>query len=346
MSAIKANDTSIACVFIFSYRMAQKQDNKMTTVSLYRTQVDRSGAKVPSEAPCACFQCSAFSRRVECPMNNGVRDWELDQVSCCGGLCTAQPTCMHASTKDGDIGMSTGGKNPVTGAAFYGRAPQLAVTYDLKYVDTVNQLRRVHAMYGQRGDNSTGLLAMASQFCSVPVKNGDGSIVSRINDPNSDDWCSKWYHGLSPSDSDAFIQRYCTRNPTSKDCACAMRSRDPLYDKVKAMKVFNDGCWYSPCADSVGQLLPNAVRNPTCPSNVCQVAYQIIDTGSVTIEDVKNIINCNFDDYKPKPDPPKPDPPKPDPPKPDPPKPDQPISTKVMVALVILAIVLVIAAFA
>ncbi|QCQ67806.1 hypothetical protein ECIV_ORF51 [European chub iridovirus] len=321
----------IKTVFIFSNIVKDK-----IMISLYTTQTNRDNARLPANAPCSCGGCSSFSTRVQCDRQKPEEptNWNVGQESCCGGFCTSQPLCVPPNAGEVNIGNSSKNQNPLIYAAYFRSAPNLIGQFNKTRIDTSAQLMSVFNKFQNRSENSANLNDIANTFCGQISKVGDKTL-STINNPNADgnNWCTRWFNKLSNTERDIFIQRYCSRNPKASDCKCANRAQDPIYNKTKELHVFNDGCWYSSCSDSINQILPSNVLNPTCPSNICQAVFNLIDTGAVTIDDVKNEIKCNFDNYKPKipwthltpstPNRPKPDPPKPKPtpPKPDPPKP-------------------------
>ncbi|WAK75139.1 putative myristylated membrane protein [Mandarin fish ranavirus] len=290
----------------------------MSTISAVRLQKDPSDSYLGG--PCACGGCSSFTKRGSCG-----KDWYLGEQSCCGGLCTAQPKCakLKAAQVCG-LRFSSKGKDPLLGAEWDATkgAPYVRCSYDADAIDTQAQVDQFISMFGE----SPGL---AERYCMRPVKDSTGKIVSRVSsdtDP-AGDWCRRWYSASRGSAQDAAISSFCVKNPDAADCKCVNRASDPLYQKVKELHSYPDQCWYVPCSGDVGELKLNTQRDTpkNCPTEICQIVFNMLDDGSVKIDDVKNSITCDFSKYKPPPTPPKPTPippkPTPIPPKPTPPKP-------------------------
>ena len=130
--------------------------------------------------------------------------------------------------------------------------------------------------------------------------------------------CRKWFEKQPSHVQDATIQNYCLRHNT-EDCKCINRGYNRSYQAMKGAHAINDGCWYSACANRSGKyLVPSQLANPSCPDNLCQVLFDIVEDGNVSIDHVQNDITCKFDRNPPEPSS-KPAPPKPTPNDPDPP---------------------------
>jgi hypothetical protein len=65
---------------------------------------------------------------------------------------------------------------------------------------------------------------------------------------------------------------------------------------MKGAHAINDGCWFTACANRSGKyLVPTQLTNPACPDKLCQVLFDIIEDGNVSIDHVQNDIVCTFD---------------------------------------------------
>jgi hypothetical protein len=114
------------------------------------------------------------------------------------------------------------------------------------------------------------------------------------------------------------MQNYCLRHNT-EDCKCINRANNSAYQVMKGTHLINDGCWYTACANRSGKyLVPTQLVNPNCPDKMCQVLFDIIKTGDVSIDHVQNDIMCKFDRNPSEPSKPVPPKPKPKPPTGDP----------------------------
>ncbi|QTE18657.1 myristylated membrane protein [Tiger frog virus] len=286
----------------------------MSIIGATRLQNDKSDTY--SAGPCYAGGCSAFTPRGTCG-----KDWDLGEQTCASGFCTSQPLCARIKkTQVCGLRYSSKGKDPLVSAEWDSRgAPYVRCTYDADLIDTQAQVDQFMSMFGE----SPGL---AERYCMRGVKNTAGELVSRVSsdaDP-AGGWCRKWYSAHRGPDQDAALGSFCIKNPGAADCKCINRASDPVYQKVKTLHAYPDQCWYVPCAADVGELKMGTQRDtPTnCPTQVCQIVFNMLDDGSVTMDDVKNTINCDFSKYVPPPPPPKPTPLTPlTPPKPTPPTP-------------------------
>ncbi|ASQ42763.1 myristylated membrane protein [Pelophylax esculentus virus] len=300
----------------------------MSIIGATRLQNDKSDTY--SAGPCYAGGCSAFTPRGTCG-----KDWDLGEQTCASGFCTSQPLCARIKkTQVCGLRYSSKGKDPLVSAEWDSRgAPYVRCTYDADLIDTQAQVDQFVSMFGE----SPGL---AERYCMRGVKNTAGELVSRVSsdaDP-AGGWCRKWYSAHRGPDQDAALGSFCIKNPGAADCKCINRASDPVYQKVKTLHAYPDQCWYVPCAADIGELKMGTQRDtPTnCPTQVCQIVFNMLDDGSVTMDDVKNTINCDFSKYVPPPPPPKPTPPKPTPltpskpthPKPTPLTPSKPTPPK------------------
>lgn len=158
------------------------------------------------------------------------------------------------------------------------------------------------------------------KYCRIdPLTGKQAEKCSRMTstDP-ADANCIIWANSAKKRGVfDPAITMYCSKpdNVDAPECKCANRSYNKEYRATGIGHVINDGCWYLPCKDDENYLVPSSLDKPSCPKNMCQQVYNIVKNRYVKIDDVKNVIDCNFDSFKPKPDPdPTPDPtPDPDP---------------------------------
>ncbi|AZY88502.1 myristylated membrane protein [Lumpfish ranavirus] len=261
----------------------------MSIIGATRLQNDKSDTY--SAGPCYAGGCSAFTPRGTCG-----KDWDLGEQTCASGFCTSQPLCARIKkTQVCGLRYSSKGKDPLVSAEWDSRgSPYVRCTYDADLIDTQAQVDQFVSMFGE----SPGL---AERYCMRGVKNTAGELVSRVSsdaDP-AGGWCRKWYSANRGPDQDAALGSFCIKNPGAADCKCINRASDPVYQKVKALHTYPDQCWYVPCAADVGELKMGTQRDtPTnCPTQVCQIVFNMLDDGSVTMDDVKNTINCDFSKY-------------------------------------------------
>jgi Pox virus entry-fusion-complex G9/A16 len=119
---------------------------------------------------------------------------------------------------------------------------------------------------------------------------------------------------------DTSIGEYCNTaaNSKSPECACVLRTADPLYKALKAGNPICDSCWYIPCLDSNSKLIPSDVRNNcsavtmqvACPTQFCTTVIQAIDNNqsNININAASQVVTCDLKSIDPNaPNPPTPD---------------------------------------
>jgi len=257
---------------------------------------------------CRCFHCSAFSSRIPCLKTKNVEDWQIGSDPCCGGFCTAQPRCVHPDRDECNIGLSSKGANPLIEVEWDKKAPSLKCVYNIENIDSRNQLLAFNDKFGINNDLEAKYCTQKVTTCPNQMK--ECSRLKSIGEGGNE--CRMWFEKQPNNIRDATIQNYCLKNNT-EDCKCAKRSENSTYNAMKGAHAINDGCWFSACANTSGNyLVPSNLINPQCPDKLCQVLFDIIKDGNVSIDNVQNDIEC---DFKPS-SPPAPKPPPPKPPAP------------------------------
>ena len=297
---------------------------------------------------CRCFHCSAFSARVPCHKTHNIGDWEIGTDSCCGGFCTSQPRCAHPDRDECEIGRSSKGKDPLIYYGWDKQAPNLKCIYNLDKIDTRAQVLAYKDKFGENNDIEAKYCTQKITTCPKGMK--ECSRLKSIGEGGNE--CRMWFERQPTHIQNATIQNYCLRHNT-EDCKCINRADNSAYQAMKGAHSINDGCWYTACANRSGKyLVPTQLANPTCPDKMCQVLFDIVEDGNVSIDHVQNDIVCKFDRHPS--DPSKPLPPKPHvagPPDPLVPKPAKPDKTFLdfaklykyeMFAISILLIVLIV----
>jgi hypothetical protein len=191
-----------------------------------------------------------------------------------------------------DIGNNRAGVNPIVAYQASPLVPDLLeCIYDRNLIDKVEQSDAAIQKFGP--DNSlTRAFCQSKTFtCPTDVKDGCSRYFSTDKDG---DYCRDLFNNYTPEQKDAAIQTYCLRNNT-EDCKCVNRSTNFNYERLKQGNPFSDACWYIPCANKERFFVPSEFAdNPSCPTNLCQIVYDISQAHDVDIERVKNDINCDF----------------------------------------------------
>jgi hypothetical protein len=210
----------------------------------------------------------------------------------------SQPTCAAPDANECFVGLSSKGNNPLVEFGWDGKAPKLKCVYNLNDIDKRDQMLKYESKFGENKDLHLKYCTQKVSECPYGMK--ACSRLKSIGEGGNE--CRSWFESQPTHIQDVAIQNYCLRHNT-EDCKCANRSNSETYGALKGSHLINDGCWYSPCANKSGKyLVPSHLINPKCPDKMCQILFDIIKTGNVSIENVKNDITCNFDQMiKPKP---------------------------------------------
>lgn len=264
---------------------------------------------------CRCFHCSAFSARVPCHSTHNIRDWQVGTDSCCGGFCTSQPRCAHPDRDECELGRSSKNEDPLVYYGWDKQAPNLKCIYNLDKIDTRTQVLAYKDKFGENNDIEAKYCTQKVNTCTKGVN--ECSRLKSIGEGGNE--CRMWFEKQPAHIRDATMQNYCLRHNT-EDCKCINRADNSAYQAMKGAHSINDGCWYSACANRGKYLVPTQLNNPTCPDKMCQVLFDIIEDGNVSIDHVQNDIVCKFDQPPNTPTPTPPTPPTPTPP--TPPTPD------------------------
>lgn len=264
-----------------------------------------------TEQSCICGSCNIFSTRVKCQKTNNVDDWSYGYQICCGGFCPQKSLCAKPDPKQCQIGLNENQINPFDRVTWNEKAPNITCFYSMNQMNSFSVIKEYYAKFGNTADYNS----MMVNFCSEPGKEcaidpKTGAPLTQCNRLNSVDeegqYCRQWFNNQSLGVQDTIVTNYCLKYPTSPDCKCINRQTDKSYNTVKKFSPFNDGCWYSPCVTDT-YLVTSNLREPTCPTNICQTVLDNLENNNVTIKDIQNEINCSFKD----PSPPSPFPPSP-----------------------------------
>jgi len=304
----------------------------MTSIINGFTQQKSTKTAYDTGQPCDCFTCTAFTVNRECGKTDGMDDWEFGHEACCF-TCPNKRQCAKPDPGDCTIGFDSHKRDPLTRVTWNGNGPNLKCIFDVNKINTLEQIDLFKQRFGT-GNDYNAVLAnycqQSSDTCIIDPETGQNMPkCSRLKSTGKDgELCRSWFNRQGAADQNTVVQNYCAINNTP-DCKCVNRAINEVYRSLKVGKDINDGCWFTPCANPQSYLQTSDIVNPTCPSNYCETIYNIIKDRDVTIDNVKNEINCKFapEPPKPTPVPPTPTPPKPipvPPPKPTPVPPPKP----------------------
>lgn len=248
---------------------------------------------------CDCFQCGPTTDRLECNLTDGVKDWNYADEKCCQAplvTCPPRKKCSKPNPAECDIGFDSHKRDPLTRVTWNGSSPNLRCVYDIDKINTLEQIDNFKQKFSNSGDYNAVLAnycKQSSDTCFIDPETGKNMPkCSRLKSTGRDgELCRGWFNQQSKAVQDTVVQNYCAVNNTP-DCKCVNRAQNDVYRSLKVGKVINDGCWFTPCANPQSYLQTTEVENPTCPSNFCDVIYNIIKDRDVTIDNIKNDVNC------------------------------------------------------
>lgn len=119
------------------------------------------------------------------------------------------------------------------------------------------------------------------------------------NEVTPEDICTPWVTVSTDSVEDTILE-YCDTHKT-RDCLCRIPGElDPTFNKIinatSSNLVNSRGCWYKPCgSDSYLQGPSIEKQKKVCETEpICNVILNAIAKGNINLDDVKEVVNCNF----------------------------------------------------
>lgn len=239
-----------------------------TTVTVTATAT-QTNAFQPSTPGICDSTCTPDTPVAQCQVNQ----WQSGTMTCGGGMCPSQPICSSA-----DISVCpVFGGNKATAVSFT-TAPQVQCTYNLAPFNSVSAIQDWQTQYG---NDTTYNQVLMPYFCSQPSSNcgktnsgiTPGTCSRFLSNDLEGSMCRAWQNDPDNSGNlqlaDSAMQTYCKNNPTVLDCGCINRDKNKVYTNFKQYAPINDGCWFTPCKTTLGNLVPSTLKNPTCPANFC-----------------------------------------------------------------------------
>ena len=201
---------------------------------------------------------------------------------------------------------------------------QITCSYLVDQITTPGQIQTFKSKFSSQSfDVLMSLIAVRNTTNCPPSLGSPCSGLMGLDDISK--LIQEWIRSKPPGVINAVQQNICNSTRGLKECGCINRINDPGYTQLAGKINSPDSCWYLPCSNSSQNLISPELTNPTCP-NMCQIIYDLTNTGSLTNLNKTNIINCS--NYSPIPTPPPPPPslppPPPSPPSPPPPPPSLP----------------------
>jgi len=264
----------------------------MNIVTGDRKQISPNVSSIYITEPCGTRNFTG-NQPLPCEKTNNIPDQFIENIRC-GAFALDVKRCAKPDALLCGIGSSSKNENPVSNVAWLNAAPALRCFYDASKIDTQQQLQNYRLLFGETDDYKR----LATKFCltglsdKCVVKN---SRCTKLRSLDADgDFCRTFYNKQSLEAQESMGQNACFSHPEAPECACYARAKNATYKKLSMAAPFKDSCWYVPCRDSFSNLIPSDLRNPSCPSNVCQFIVDTADNNNVNIADIKSVIDCQF----------------------------------------------------
>lgn len=163
--------------------------------------------------------------------------------------------------------------------------------YLKRRIDTISQSRKADEKFGPMNGITRAFCGSKTTTCPAPMK-GCSRYFSIADDGP---YCRDIFNNMTDAQKDSVMREYCLRNNTD-DCKCVNRTLNADYIKLKQGNPFSDACWYIPCTNRARFFVPSdfSGEQVSCPTNICQIVYDISQAHDVDIESNKNDINCDF----------------------------------------------------
>lgn len=289
--------------------LARNQRNPYNTYIPECHQCNTSG--------CRAGECSAFTTWDRCDKAPAAKimdatgvlytpdgtDFTWDYSKDCAGTCPDKPNCTRINIEECWLG-NTGAEEPTYRANWDGDY-KIKCSYDLDKIKTFEHVKNFKEKFNPPKDDIDWNTMMVN-FCSQRTTNclvdpttnkkiADCSLATAVSDNGAAGFCRAWYDQAPPSIRDTIIDRICTQNPTAPECKCHMRAYLPEYQKNSKYlsSAVEDSCVWIPCKGGTPAFLVNSRDSkPTCPSNLCQIVYNIDAGGYVDIKNNQNYFTC------------------------------------------------------
>lgn len=209
-------------------------------------------------------------------------DWEYGSEQTTGGI---QVSCTKIAPKEtcGEIGRNQTAEwkinNDGTSAS-----PLVDCTYDVNTFtfDDVNEYKK---MYGEdSGFNNVVMPTFCFEESNICVNNPRTNkpwekCPNMLNSKAEGLSCRNWRSKNIDTADDA-QNEYCDSNAGDPTCDCYNKDQNEVYQIVSDDNPYNAGCWYYPCANPAGYLVPSDLINgdPPCPEEkvICNRINDII----------------------------------------------------------------------
>lgn len=269
----------------------------------YGTQTSTKIHYLPPAQSCAPFQSHA-----DCDLNPNAaggmsNDWTFGWSTCCLGFCPSKRKCARVDKAECDIGRDILNRDPLIDIKWNGTAPKIRCAYNVHKINTLVQLNNFVSKNGTGNEYDSIMktfCALPSHVCPPDPETGKPmNKCSKLLSLDSEgSRCRSWAAQQNSGVVDAVKNDYCLHNLDSPDCRCINRIYNPLYTAVKADNPFADACWFVPCSTSTYLTTSEITEgSQNCPTNICQVIYDLSNNKDVLVKDNNNNIKCDFSSF-------------------------------------------------
>ena len=261
------------------------------------TIIQQSPYQPYTAGTCNIRTCSPLTHQGSCG-----NDWTTGMTMCAGGRC---PPLLNCSKVNPKVCPQLGGR-PALNANFT-TAPIVQCSYNPNQVILINDVLQWLATFGP---NLSFNNVIAPSFCTqnttetgvCPPDPATGlvpTVCSRLISTGIEgDICRQWEYNMSTSNNAPSATAtspsitYCSQNINSPNCSCMNRALDPVFQELQQYTTASPSCWYKPCINIQGQLVPPQLQNVVCPVDVCdsiRSGYQPTSLADYTAAQSKTI---------------------------------------------------------
>jgi hypothetical protein len=241
----------------------------------------------------------AGNQPLPCEKTGQITDQLIDTIRC-GSFALDVKRCAKPDLSQCDIGVSSKNETPLLNVTWIQQAPQIRCFFDDTKIDTIAQLNNFKILFGETEE----YIKLARKFCSTNtsskcLKGNKCSYIKSIDEEGN--FCRTFFSTQTPENQESIAQNICFFHRDLPECSCLLRTEDVNYKRLAIAAPFKDSCWYVPCKDSFNNFIPQDLKNPTCPSNVCQFIIDAANNKNVNISEIQSSISCQSQPNNPKP---------------------------------------------
>lgn len=247
--------------------------------------------------------CTPFTGIYDCLSSQSVGgvsipDPTIGFSSCCSGFCPSKRKCLALKKNECFIGLNSNGEDPLKEVK-WNNPPYVQCAYDPAKINTVDTIKAFENKFPKDKEIINRLYRTfclkKSNNCPTDINTNQPMQSCSLFSSKSKEgtFCRLWLNKQPAFIKDGIKKEFCIQNSDSPDCACINRIENSEYRQLKLNNGFSDHCWYTPCSSKYALTL-DSENVEKCPTNICQVVYDLNKNHDVILKNNRNVINCDF----------------------------------------------------